>query len=59
MTDRARTCERFAEMRDVALRAPPLTEDEKRAHAAAQAREDARAEARRTPAPQLQLPEVA
>lgn len=59
MTDRARTCQRFAEMREVALKAPPLTEEEKTAHAAAQAREDARAEARRAPVPQLPLPEVA
>ena len=48
----------FGLCRDTALRSSPMSEQEQAEYRAAVAREDARAEQRRQPSPQLQLPEV-
>lgn len=49
----------FCLCRDLALRSPPLSDDEQAEYRAAVAREDAKADRRRETSPQLQLPEVA
>lgn len=53
MTDRARTCQRFADMRDVALRAPPLSDEERAAYLSAVAAQAARDAEARAPQPDL------
>lgn len=49
----------FARMREIARHGPPMDAEERAEYDSQRAREMARAEARRKPQPQLELPEAA